>query len=41
MKEAEMKEIANIFGTVLLEKNQAKGIEMVKALTDRFPLYEN
>ena len=41
MKEAEMKEIANIFGTVLLEKNQAKGIEMVKALTDRFPLYED
>ena len=40
MKENEMKEIAAIFNTVLLEKNQAKGIEMVKALTDRFPLYE-
>ena len=40
MKENEMREIAAIFNTVLLEKNQAKGIEMVKALTDRFPLYE-
>ena len=41
MKENEMKEIAAIFNTVLLEKNQAKGIEMVKALTERFPLYDS
>lgn len=40
MKENEMREIAAVFNTVLVEKNQAKGIEMVKALTDRFPLYE-
>lgn len=40
MKEAEMKEIADIFETILLEQNQEKGKEMVKALTDRFPLYE-
>ena len=39
-KEPEMNEIAAIFHTVLIEKDQEKGKEMVKALTDRFPLYE-
>ena len=39
MKEAEMGEIAAIFETVLLKKDEAKAKEMVKALTDRFPLY--
>ena len=39
MKEAEMEEIAAIFETVLLKKDEAKAKEMVKALTDRFPLY--
>lgn len=39
MKEAEMKEIAAIFETVLLKKDQEAAKEMVKALTDRFPLY--
>ncbi len=39
MKEAEMKEIAAIFETVLLKKDQETAKEMVKALTDRFPLY--
>lgn len=39
MKEAEMEEIATIFETVLLKKDEAKAKEMVKALTDRFPLY--
>lgn len=41
MKEAEMEEIATIFETVLLKKDEAKAKEMVKALTDRFPLYAN
>ena len=39
MKEAEMEEIAAIFETVLLKKDQEQAKEMVKALTDRFPLY--
>ena len=39
MKEAEMAEIAAIFETVLLKKDEAKAKEMVKGLTDRFPLY--
>ena len=39
MKEAEMGEIAAIFETVLLKKDQEQAKEMVKALTDRFPLY--
>ena len=39
MKEAEMEEIAAIFETVLLKKDEAKAKEMVKAFTDRFPLY--
>ena len=39
MKEAEMGEIAAIFETVLLKKDEEKAKEMVKALTDRFPLY--
>lgn len=39
MKEAEMKEIAAIFETVLLKKEETAAKEMVKALTDRFPLY--
>jgi glycine hydroxymethyltransferase len=39
MKEAEMGEIAAIFETVLLKKVEEKAKEMVKALTDRFPLY--
>ena len=39
MKEAEMGEIAAIFETVLLKKDEAKAKEMVKGLTDRFPLY--
>ena len=39
MKEAEMAEIAAIFETVLLKKDEEKAKEMVKALTDRFPLY--
>ena len=39
MKEAEMGEIASIFETVLLKKDEEKAKEMVKALTDRFPLY--
>ena len=39
MKEAEMAEIAAIFETVLLKKDEAAAKEMVKALTDRFPLY--
>ena len=41
MKEAEMDEIAAIFETVLLKKDQDQAKEMVKALTDRFPLYED
>ncbi|MBP3584634.1 MAG: serine hydroxymethyltransferase [Peptococcaceae bacterium] len=41
MKEAEMDEIAAIFETVLLKKDQEQAKEMVKALTDRFPLYED
>ena len=41
MKEAEMGEIAAIFETVLLKKDQEQAKEMVKALTDRFPLYED
>lgn len=39
MKEAEMEEIAAIFETVLLKKDEETAKEMVKALTDRFPLY--
>ncbi len=39
MKEAEMKEIAAIFETVLLKKDQEAAKAMVKSLTDRFPLY--
>ncbi|MBR5318233.1 MAG: serine hydroxymethyltransferase [Peptococcaceae bacterium] len=39
MKEAEMEEIAAIFETVLLKKDEEKAKEMVKGLTDRFPLY--
>ncbi len=39
MKEPEMEEIAAVFETVLLKNEQAKALEMVKALTDRFPLY--
>ena len=39
MKEAEMGEIAAIFETVLLKKDEEKAKEMVKGLTDRFPLY--
>ncbi len=39
MKEAEMKEIAAIFETVLLKKDQETAKAMVKSLTDRFPLY--
>ena len=39
-KEPEMAEIAQIFHTVLLDQDQEKGKEMVKSLTDRFPLYE-
>lgn len=39
MKEAEMAEIASIFETVLLKKDEATAKEMVKGLTDRFPLY--
>ena len=39
MKEAEMAEIAAIFETVLLKKDEEKAKEMVKVLTDRFPLY--
>lgn len=39
MKEAEMKEIAAIFETVLLKKEQDAAKAMVKSLTDRFPLY--
>ena len=39
MKEAEMGEIAAIFETVLLKKDEEKAKEIVKALTDRFPLY--
>lgn len=39
MKEAEMGEIAAIFETVLLKKDEEKAKEMVKVLTDRFPLY--
>ena len=39
MKEAEMGEISAIFETVLLKKDEEKAKEMVKALTDRFPLY--
>ena len=41
MKEAEMDEIAAVFETVLLKKDQEQAKEMVKALTDRFPLYED
>lgn len=41
MKEADMKEIAAVFETVLLKKDQDKAKEMVKGLTDRFPLYED
>ena len=41
MKEADMKEIAAVFETVLLKKDQEKAKEMVKGLTDRFPLYED
>lgn len=40
MREAEMKEIAAIFETVLVKKDEAQAKQMVKALTDRFPLYE-
>ena len=39
MKEAEMKEIAAIFETVLLKKDEESAKAMVKALTHRFPLY--
>ncbi len=39
MKEPEMADIAAIFETVLLKKDEEKAKEMVKALTDRFPLY--
>lgn len=39
MKEAEMQEIAAIFETVLLKKDEETAKAMVKALTDRFPLY--
>lgn len=40
MKEADMKAIAEIFKVVLVDKDEAKAKTMVKALTDRFPLYE-
>lgn len=39
MKETDMAEIAAIFETVLLKKDETKAKELVKALTDRFPLY--
>lgn len=41
MKEAEMKEIAAIFDMVLIQKDQEKAKEMVKSLTERFPLYQD
>lgn len=40
MKEDDMKNIADIFKVVLLDKDQDKAKAMVKELTDRFPLYE-
>lgn len=40
MGEKEMKEIADIFNVILIEQNQDKAKEMVKALTERFPLYQ-
>jgi len=40
MKEAEMAKIAEAFNAILIEKDQAKGMEIVKELTDSFPLYE-
>ena len=39
--EAEMKEIAAIFDMVLIQKDQEKAKEMVKSLTERFPLYKD
>ncbi len=40
MKEDDMKNIADIFKVVLLDKDQDKAKAMVKELNDRFPLYE-
>lgn len=40
MKENEMAEIAEIFKVILLDKNPQQAKTMVKALTDRFPLYQ-
>lgn len=40
MKQAEMTEIAAIFKTILLDKDETKAKAMVKNLTDRFPLYQ-
>lgn len=40
MKEEDMKTIAKIFKTCLIDKDHDKTVAMVKELTDRYPLYE-
>ena len=39
MKEAEMKEIADIIAHVIIEKDSEKAMEKVKNLTEKFPLF--
>lgn len=40
LKEDDFRELANIMKVILIDKEPAKGKAMVKAITDRYPLYE-
>ena len=40
LKEDDFRELANIMKVILIDKETEKGKAMVKAITDRYPLYE-
>ena len=40
LKEDDFRELANIMKVILIDKEPEKGKAMVKAITDRYPLYE-
>ena len=40
MKEEDMAFLARIFKVILIDRDQEKGMGMVKTLTDKYPLYE-
>lgn len=40
LKEDDFRELANIMKVILIDKDHEKGKAMVKAITDRYPLYE-